>query len=177
MTKELSLVEHADLLDKVANLHMQRVNPTQIARQLGIKRTEVIALTNEWIEVAKNNKDLQDLATDRLHEYDASTNKVIEEAWALYAGAEEKVQAGLLKTIADVERQRVETLQKAGLYSDNSLGDQMAEMEEKAAAIKELLKQVATAHPETRMMIMQGLQKIFGQPESINISEGDGAGR
>lgn len=171
---DLSLRDHADLLDKVGKKWIEKRNPTAIAKELGIPRKQVLEIIEEFRDVAKNSKELQDRAIDALHEYDATLNRIIEESWEVYnTSGDEKNQITLLKNIADVERQRVETLQKAGLYSDTALGDQLAEMEEKAQAIKELLKLVASEYPETRMMIMQGLTKIFGQPEGINLTEGE----
>lgn len=177
MTKELTLRDHADLLDKVGKAWIEKRNPTAIARELKISRKEVLEIIEEFRDVAKNSKELQDRAIDALHEYDATLNRVIEEYWAIYKGAEEKNAVTILKNVADVERQRVETLQKAGLYSDSAIGDELAEMEAKAQAIKELLKEVASTHPETRLMIQQGLMRIFGQPEGVDIVEGRRAGQ
>jgi hypothetical protein len=178
LTKELSLVEHADLLDKVGRAWIEKRNPTTVAKELGIPRKEVLVMIEEFRDVAKNSQELQDRAIDALHEYDATLNRVIEEAWSLHKRADDqKIEATMLKTIADVERQRVETLQKAGLYSDSAIGDELAAMEEKAQAIKELLKAVASQHPEARLMIQQGLTKIFGQPEGVDIVEGERARR
>lgn len=173
MTKELSLRDHADLLEKVGVAWIEKRNATAISKELGIPRKQVLEFIEEFKDVAKNSKELQDRALDALHEYDATLNKVIEESWALHKRADDqKIEATMLKTIADVERQRVETLQKAGLYSDSAIGDELADMEEKAQAIKELLKAVAAEYPETRATIQQGLMRIFGQPESVDIVEG-----
>lgn len=171
---EISLRDHADLLDKVGKAWIEKRNPTAIAKELKISRKEVLGYIEEFRDVAKNSKELQDRALDALHEYDATLNRVIEESWALHNHTgDEKIQATMLKTIADVERQRVETLQKAGLYSDSALGDELADMEEKAQAIKELLKEVAETHPQTRIMIMQGLGRIFGMAAAVDIKEGE----
>lgn len=173
---ELSLRDHADLLDKVGKAWIEKRNPTAIAKELKIPRKQVLEIIEEFRDVAKNSKELQDRAIDALHEYDATLNRVIEESWDLYKVADTKTSAGILKNIADVERQRVETLQKAGLYSDSAIGDELADMEMKAAAIRDLLKTVASEYPESRYMIQQGLMRIFGQPEGVDIVERNGKG-
>jgi hypothetical protein len=74
-----------------------------------------------------------------------------------------KTKTTTLKAIADVESKRQESLQKAGLYDDAELGDEIAMMQEQADKIKQLLTLVASKYPESKMDILEGLQEIFAQ--------------
>ena len=46
-------------------------------------------------------------------------------------------------------------------------GDELAVAEEQMEKIKELLKKIATKHPEIRIEIMQGLSEIFNEAPSV----------
>jgi molecular chaperone GrpE (heat shock protein) len=72
-----------------------------------------------------------------------------------------------LKNLADIEAKRQDTWQKTGMFDDSAIADQIAEMEETADAIKQLLSDVAKKYPETRIFIMEGIERVFGRGVSV----------
>lgn len=177
---EIQLVDHIQRQDEVYRLWLKGDrNPTSIAKQLGMKRAEVLTYIEDAKEIARNDEETRARAKEALHEADAALNMVIERSWETVeqadTNADYKTKATVLKNIADIEGKRVDMLQKAGLYDDASLGDELAKAEEIAEGIKELLKSVATEYPETRLMIMKGLKRIFGQVEGIIVDGGSPA--
>lgn len=178
VSKEVALVDSIETMDKLANLWLKgERNPTAIARQLQMKRADVLNLIDDFKQIVANDEEVKGRAKEALFEADKSLDLVVKRSWETVEQADDagdlKTKATVLKNIADVEGKRVDMLQKAGLYDDAALGDELAEMEAKADAIKGLLKEVAAVHPQARLMIMQGLQKIFGQPEGITVVEGE----
>lgn len=176
MAAEIELVDHLANQDAVYREWLTgNRNATTISKKLGIKRAEVLKYIDDAKDIARNDEETKARAKEALHEYDASLNLVVQKSWETVEqadlNADYKTKATVLKNIADVERQRVETLQKAGLYDDAALGNELADMEEKAEAIKELLKAVAHDFPQTREMIMRGLSKIFDQPIGVVVQE------
>lgn len=174
---EIQLADHIQRQDEVYRRWLKGDrNATSIAKELGMKRAEVLQYIEDAKEIARNDDEIRARAKEALHEADAALNMVLERSWETVEQADRtadlKTKATVLKNIADIEGKRVEMLQKAGLYDDAALGDELAQMEEKADAIKELLKQVASEHPDTRHMIMKGLKKIFGQVEGIPVDGG-----
>ena len=169
-------VEELERQDKVYRLWLTgNKNATSIARITGMKRSEVLDYIDDAKAIARNDDEIRSRAKEALHEADAALNMVIERSWETVEQADNntdyRTKATLLKNIADVEVKRVEMLQKAGLYDDAALGNELVEMEEKAEAIKELLKIVAAEFPDSRVTIMKGLAKIFGKVEGL---DGDG---
>ena len=177
---ELIPVQEIQRQDEIYRLWLQgNRNATSIAKILGMKRADVLYFIEQAKEIARNDEETRARAKEALHEADAAFNMVIERSWETVeqtdTNADYKTKATLLKNIADIEGKRVEMLQKAGLYDDAALGDELAAMEEKAEAIKELLKQVAQEYPETRVVIMKGIRRIFGQVEGI-VTDGGSPG-
>lgn len=138
-------------------------NPTTLARELGMTRKEVLNYMDEWRSIAANNPDIQARAREAMTAMDKHFDLIIKEMWGIVNGpADDKTRAGVLKNIADVESKRQESLQKAGLYDDNSMAEEIAEMERKSEAIHIMFQEVAQKYPQTRAFIQERLSRIFG---------------
>lgn len=147
-------------------------NATRISKELKIPRREVLDHIDAWKQIAQNDEGVKARARELLTEMDMSYNKIIEELWVTHTeSGGGKDAAAILKLIAEVIAKRQETLQKAGLYDDAAIGDELALVEEQMEGIKNLLKQVATDFPETRQTIMQGLGAIFKAPIPLPVKE------
>lgn len=86
-----------------------------------------------------------------------------------------KTKASTLKAIADIEKGKVETLQKAGLINDNEMAEEIVQTQERVEKVKELLREVAQKYPQTRSFIMERLSEIFDEavPVDTKIISGD----
>lgn len=159
-------------MNQVVDLMLKgQYDPTKIARQLNMKRAEVQDYIEEWKQIAANDESIKLRAREALTEMDRHYGLIIHRLWETVEQADTagdvKTKTTTLKAIADIEAKRQEALQKAGLYDDASLGDELIMMEERAEQIKRLLTTIATKYPETKMDIMYGLRSIFGQSEPI----------
>lgn len=171
-SKELELLDRIEQRNKVVELYLKgSIDPGKIAKQLQMTRAQVLDYIDEYKEIARNDDEVKACAREALYSADSHISMLIEESWNIIrTEPDNKVRNVAIKNAADFEVKRVEMLQKAGLYDDAAIGDELAEMEEKAEAIKELLKQVAQRYPDARQMIMEGLSKIFKQPEPVVVS-------
>ena len=155
---------------KVVDLFLKgQTNLTRLAKITGFKRTEVQQYLDEWRRVAVNDKDVKERAKESLTEMDEHFSLIIKELWETVEQADNdadlKTKTTALKSIADVEAKRQDSLQKAGLYDDAELGDELVRMQEQAEQIKKLLASVAANHPEVKMEILEGLRVIFAQDQ------------
>ena len=153
-------------METVVNLMLKgETNATQIARQTGLKRALVVEYMTAWKQIAQNDKGVKARAREALTEMDRHYSLIIKEMWGLVEDVETGavVKSNTLKAIADVEHKRQDALQKAGLYADTGIADELVAMEEKAEAIKVLLQQVAQKWPETMPFIMEGIRRIYDQ--------------
>jgi hypothetical protein len=172
LPKEISVIDREQYINTIAEDYLLKgvSNPTKIAKDLGVQRKDVVTMIAEW-RAATNTGEVKERAAELLSEMDQSYNKIISELWNSHAGAENaKDEAGILKTIAEVIAKRQEVLQKAGLYDDAAIGDELVMVEEQMNGIKELLKSVARNHPAARKEIQEGLGRIFHQAEPMVIS-------
>src|SRR5688500_19387213 len=105
MSKELDLPDRIATMDKIARLWLTGVrNPTSIAKEVGIKRAEVLDYIEEYRAIARNDEDIKDRAKEALFEADESLHLVIQELWAVVnETTDAKTKATALKNIADVD--------------------------------------------------------------------------
>ena len=151
-------------------------NPTTLARQLDMPRKKVLDYMDEWRSIARNNPDIQGRAQEALTSLDKHFDLIIKEMWAIVNDplADVKTRASTLKAIADVESKRQESLQKAGLYDDTGMAEEIAEMEAKAEQIQQMFAEVATRYPQTRAFIQERLSQIFGSGGSVPTDNPEG---
>jgi hypothetical protein len=78
-----------------------------------------------------------------------------------------KTQA--IKLVMDIEKSRIEMLQKAGLLENKELAEEMVEIERRQEVLIGILRDVASEHPEIRDLIMHRLSSIAKEGEVITI--------
>jgi len=174
MSNEVALIDQYSRMDKMANLWLKgERNPTAIAKQLGMKRAEVLTLIEEFKNIARNDEEVKHRAKEALHEADQALDMIIKRSWETVEQADDagdlKTKATVLKNIADVEGKRVDMLQKAGLYDDAALGDELAEMEEKQQMLINILKEVTADCSHCKIEVARRLSKVTGRAETVNI--------
>jgi len=78
-----------------------------------------------------------------------------------------KTQA--IKLVVDIEKSRIEMLQKAGLLENKELAEEMVEIERRQEVLVGILRDIASEHPEVRDLIMHRLSSIAKEGEVITI--------
>jgi hypothetical protein len=92
--------------------------------------------------------------------------EVIDEA-SMTNNLSAKTQA--IKLVMDIEKSRIEMLQKAGLLENKELAEEMVQIERRQEVLVEILREIASTHPEVRDLIMQRLSQIAKEGEVITI--------
>lgn len=135
-------------MDQVAKLRMQGFNDTEISKRLDIKRTLVKELFVEYKETLAKDSEARDMAKDALlimvEHYDA----LIKESYEILNDLKgenfsHQIAAQMnatLKNISEYESRRLTAWQQAGLLENSELGDELADMEEKAAMLINILR-------------------------------------
>lgn len=162
--QELESTEYyEEMYTVVTALLKGETNPTALARSLHMPRTKVMDYMTAWKDIAHNDEDIKERAKEALTNMDRHYDLIIKEMWDVVENplVDLKTKAGTLNQIAGVEAKRQETLQKAGLYDDAGLADELVDTQEKAQKIKELLRDCASKFPETKGFILEGLGEIF----------------
>jgi len=174
MSKEMELLDRYEQINKVAQLYIKgTTNPTAIAKQLGVKRAEALDLIDEWKSIARNNDDVKEQASEALQAGIQHYSMIVERLWETVEQADDdgdiKTKNAVLKNIADIEAKKIDMLQKAGLYDDAALGDELAEMEEKQQILISILKEVTADCDHCKVEVARRLARVTGKAEPVVI--------
>ena len=173
MSTESELIEHLDEVNKVVTEYLKGQDPTKISKELDIPRTRVVSLINEWKVMASANDAIRARAKEALAGADTHYSKLITKAYevidesSLTNNLSAKTQA--IKLVMDIEKSRIEMLQKAGLLENKELAEEMVEIERRQEVLVEILRDIASTHPEVRDLIMRRLSQIAKEGEVITI--------
>ncbi len=176
MSKELALKDQFERMDKFSNLWLSgEKNPTVIARELKTTRAEVLTLIDEYKAIIHDDPEVRSRAKEALYEADQSLDRIVKRSWETVEQADDagdlKTKATILKNIADIEGKRVDMLQKAGLYDDAAMGDELAEMEEKQAMLIAILREVTADCDHCKVEVAKRLSKVTGSVQPITVVE------
>ena len=173
MSSEIELVEHLDEVNKVVTEYLKGQDPTKISKDLDMPRTRVVALINEWKVLASANDAIRARAKEALAAADTHYSKLISKSYEVIDEASmtnnlsAKTQA--IKLVMDIEKSRIEMLQKAGLLENKELAEEMVQIERRQEVLVEILREIASTHPDVRDLIMQRLSQIAKEGEVITI--------
>jgi len=173
MSTETELIEHLDEINKVVTEYLKGQDPTKISKELDIPRTRVVSLINEWKVMASANDAIRARAKEALAGADTHYTKLITKAYevidesSMTNNLSAKTQA--IKLVMDIEKSRIEMLQKAGLLENKELAEEIVEIERRQEVLVEILRDIASTHPEVRDLIMRRLSQIAKEGEVITI--------
>jgi hypothetical protein len=123
--------------------------------------------------MASANEAIRARAKEALAGADAHYSKLITKSYEVIDEASmtnnlsAKTQA--IKLVVDIEKSRIEMLQKAGLLENKELAEEMVEIERRQEVLVGILRDIASEHPEVRDLIMHRLSSIAKEGEVITI--------
>lgn len=167
---ELEETDYYVNMNRVVEMYLKgETNATKIAKGLSLPRKDVLDYIQAWKEIASNNERIKDRAAEALTAMDRHYDMIIKGFWEVIEDrtVDLKTKAGALKNVADVEAKRQETLQKAGLYDDAGISEELVRMEEYTDAIQQVLFDVVKQFPQTKVFIMERFSKI-GNPVTVD---------
>lgn len=173
MSFEDLTVEHLDNVNKVVEKYLAGSDATQISKELVMPRQRVVAYIDEWRAMAADNAAIRARAKEALVGADTHYSKLISKAYEVIDDATTTANltaktAGI-KLVMDLESKRIDMLQKAGLLENKELAEEMLEIERKQEVLVNILKDIATEHPEIRDKIMRRLSEVAKEREVITI--------
>lgn len=164
MSNEAAMVEHLDLVNKVAAEYLKGADDAEIAKVLVIPRGRVKALLNDWRLMVANNQAIQARAKEALAGADQHYSALIKKAYEVIDSADQVQNLGAkttsIKLIADIESKRLEMLQKAGLLDNQELADQLLETERKQEILIQILKEVTSTCNVCKPKVLSKLSAI-----------------
>jgi hypothetical protein len=166
-------VEHLDQVNKVVEKYLAGTPETQISKELSIPRQKVVGYINEWRAMASDNAAIRARAKEALVGADTHYSKLIQKAYEVIdeatTTANLNAKTSGIKLVMDLERTRIDMIQKAGLLENKELAEEMLEIENRQEILIGILKDIASEHPEVRDKIMKRLSAATKQGETITI--------
>jgi hypothetical protein len=173
MSTEEDLVKHLDQVNLVVEEYLKGNDPTVISKQLDIPRTKVVTLINEWKVMASANDAIRARAKEALAAADTHYSKLVSRTYEVIDEASMtnnlSAKTAGIKLVMEIESKRIDMLQKAGLLENKELAEEMIEIEHRQEVLINILRDIATEHPEIRDEIMRRLSKISKDDEVITI--------
>lgn len=173
MSSEIELVKRLDEMNTVVEEYLKGNDPTKISKQLGMPRVKVVELINEWKMMASANDAIRARAKEALAGMDAHYNKLITKAYEVMDDATTianlNAKTAAIKLVVDIEKARIDMLQKAGLLENKELAEEMLEVERRQEVLVGILKDIASEYPQIRDEIMRRLSTIAKKGEAVTI--------
>lgn len=173
MSTEQDLINHLDQVNKVVEKYLAGTPETQISKELAIPRQKVVGYINEWRAMAADNAAIRARAKEALVGADTHYSKLISKAYEVIdeatTTANLTAKTAGIKLVMDLERTRIDMLQKAGLLENKELAEEMLQIEERQEVLIGILKEIAAEHPEIRDKIMQRLSAATKPGETVTI--------
>lgn len=173
MSFEDLTVEHLDQVNRVVEKYLAGTPETQISKELALPRQKVVSYINEWRAMASDNAAIRARAKEALVGADTHYSKLIQKAYEVIDEATTVANLGAktagIKLVMDLERTRIDMLQKAGLLENKEMAEEMVAIEERQQALIEILKDIASEHPEIRDEIMRRLSRATKPGETVTI--------
>lgn len=161
MQLEALTVEHLDKINVVVGEYLKGSDPTKISKELEIPRTKVVEYIKQWQSMASANDAIRARAREALAAADEHYSRLISKAYEVIEDATTLANLGAktngIKLVMDLESKRIEMLQKAGLLENKELAEEMMEIERRQDILMNILKDIASEHPEIRDKIMKRL--------------------
>jgi ElaB/YqjD/DUF883 family membrane-anchored ribosome-binding protein len=177
VSSEEQLVQHLDQVNMVVGEYLKGSDATKISKELAIPRTKVVSLIQEWQQMASNNSAIRARAKEALAAADEHYSRLISKSYEVIEDATTTANLGAktngIKLVMDLESKRIEMLQKAGLLENKELAEEMMEIENRQRILMDILKDIASEHPEIRDKIMRRLSDASAKlNETVTIVHG-----
>ena len=170
---EIEVAGQFDQMNRVIEEMLKGNNPTQIAKDLGLQRADVIKHIDLWRSLIKGDHGVTERASEALSAADQHYNMIIKEAWDTVKRAEDQdalnIKAQTLKLIADVEQKRIDMLQKAGVIEKNDMAESILETERKQEVLVGILRDVSSSCSTCKQEVAKRLSLVTNKVEVISV--------
>ena len=135
---------HFQDMQKVIDLYVKNVKPTEIARETGLKRKDVLDLIDEWKKTAVGSEIMQERMEELIVTMDEHFSGLIGGLYEIVEAVDDTLQSADVKntaallgqkkaaidSIGNLEEKRLNLLDKMGLRYDAAVGDELIEQQE-----------------------------------------------
>ena len=170
------IMDHLEEVNSVASEYIKGKNETEISRELDIPRARVASHLREWKQMASNSEAVRARAREALSAADQHFGKLIKQAYEVSDEAtfnqNLSAKTAGIKLVLDIEKSRIEMLQKAGLLENKELAEQLLETERKQELLMKILVEVSGSCKVCKPEVLRRLAEVSGPDgEAVVIHE------
>ena len=162
-------------MEKVSELFLKSNNPSQIAKIMNIPRTKVITYLEEWKNFVHEDMDIRARAKETLAIVDQHYQLLLVESWEQLEEAKRQGSVrdatGVIKLIAQIEKDRATLYQSAGLTADDALADELSVREGREEIVTGIIKRIAGRCEKCKRDVFAALSQLSNEPIDITPSD------
>lgn len=163
---DLLAEQEQDMMMEIVKLQAEGRTKTSIQQKTGASFRKQNEAAQNFKSFVNTDRYIQERARESVGQIDIHYTNLLSKFYEVVDEAENnsdyKTKADVLKKIADVEKQRVEFLAKAGMMSAGGIGDDLVELEEQRERIKQVLREIAQERPDVAKLIAEKLANLDG---------------
>jgi hypothetical protein len=169
----IDVIAYMDEMNSIAAEYIKGKDETTISKEMEIPRTRVVKMLNDWRAMITDNEAIRQRAKEALAGADKHFNSLINLSYEVVDDATQLQNLGAktsaIKLIVDIEKTRIDMLQKAGLLENKELADQLIEQERKQSVIVRILQEVSGQCPTCKHEVTRRLTQLAGPDEAITV--------
>lgn len=174
MTVVTTLEDYADEGARVIQAFLKgETNTNTLARELEIPRTRVVQHIEEFRKIAASDENVREMArasvVTLVQHFDILIKDLHNNSEEMRNRNDFKGSTAALVAAGNLEAKRQEALQKAGLYDDAGMADEVMRLRELMDKYKALLVSIASKNPVVKVEIQEGLREIYGQAPPVPV--------
>jgi len=163
---QADILNHIEEVNAVAAEYIKGKNETEISRELDLPRARVSSHLREWKTMASNSEAVRARAREALSAADQHFGKLIKQTYEVIDEATQNqnlsAKTAAIKLVLDIEKTRMDILQKAGLLENKELADQLLETERKQEVLVKILKEVSGECSHCKPKVLARLAEVSG---------------
>jgi myo-inositol catabolism protein IolC len=171
MSTELDVIRHAELQQTVLSMYASCKPIIEIVKATGLTKRQIDDMLVDYKQYAMQDKVLREMSRETVlktrQHYDDLINRMYDVLAEADDNGDYKTKQTTIKAIADIEKQRVDFMQKAGMLADNELGEQLMEAERKHDIIIGILRDISKRYPDVGLEIQDALRQATGVLEGV----------
>lgn len=171
MADTLDVYSMANRQDEVVRLYAQGKKLSEIMRETGLSKAQIDRILADYKEYALQDRVLRAEARETLiktrEHYDHIVTRMYEAILEADLNGDYKAKMTGLAGIANIEKNRVDFMQKAGMLLDNELAENLIEAEKKHELIIGILKDISKKYPKIGLEISAELSKLTGVVQGL----------
>jgi len=163
-------LEQQNFLD-VIRLYSESKTPTEIQNITGVPARKQREFKEQWNKLVSDPQYIEQRGQQLAAELDEGYKSILRRMEDVYEAAEVigdyKTQKDALKELANIRKMSTEMMLKVGLISRDSVGDEIANAEQKIADVVNILKEIALERPDVGKLIQQKLAALDGKSYDV----------